>query len=88
MYTAKVESENEHDGFSGFDLPRYLMCVLSFQANYKINAAKLYYEIYSLSQRLRLTTIRVEHEEEVRTKVYFYVLYLRHYNPLLLRNRS
>ena len=50
-----------------------IYCVFSFQANYKINAAKLYYEIYSLSQRLRLTTIRVEHEEEVRTKVYFYV---------------
>ncbi len=35
------------------------------QANFKISAAKLYYEIYSLSQRLRLTTIRVEHEESV-----------------------
>ena len=46
-----------------------IYCVFfKFQANYKINAAKLYYEIYSLSQRLRLTTIRVEHEEEVRKK--------------------
>ena len=39
---------------------------ISLQANYKIQAAKLYYEVYSLSQRLRLTTIRVEHEESVR----------------------
>ena len=42
-----------------------------FQANYKITAAKLYYEIYSLSQRLRLTTIRVEHEEEVSSKIVY-----------------
>lgn len=36
-----------------------------FQANYKIAAARLHYEIYSLTQRLRLTTIRVEYEESV-----------------------
>ena len=40
---------------------------LSLQkANYKIAAAKLHYEIYALTQRLRLTTIRVEYEEAVR----------------------
>ena len=42
---------------------------ISLQANYKIQAAKLYYEVYSLSQRLRLTTIRVEHEESVRCSI-------------------
>ena len=36
-----------------------------FQANWKIAAAKLHYEIYALTQRLRLTTIRVEYEEAV-----------------------
>ena len=38
---------------------------IHFQANYKIAAAKLHYEIYALTQRLRLTTIRVEYEEAV-----------------------
>ena len=27
MYTAKAESEHEHEGFSGLDLSRYLLCV-------------------------------------------------------------
>ena len=36
-----------------------------FQANWKIQAAKLAYEIYSLSQRLRYTTFRSENEEKV-----------------------
>ena len=40
--------------------------IFNFQANYKIAAAKLHYEIYALTQRLRLTTIRVEYEEAVR----------------------
>ena len=35
------------------------------QANYKIMAARLHYEIYALTQRLRLTTIRAEHEQAV-----------------------
>jgi hypothetical protein len=38
---------------------------ISFQANYKIMAARLHYEIYALTQRLRLTTIRAEHEQAV-----------------------
>jgi len=37
-----------------------------FQANYKIIAARLHYEIYALTQRLRLTAIRVEDENAVR----------------------
>lgn len=40
----------------------------SKKANYKIAAAKLHYEIYALTQRLRLTTIRVEYEEAKRSK--------------------
>ena len=35
------------------------------QANFKIQAAKLAYEIYSLTQRLRYTTFRAENEEKV-----------------------
>ena len=41
-----------------------------FQANWKIQAAKLAYEIYSLSQRLRYTTFRSENEEKV---CFFYI---------------
>ena len=44
--------------------------IFNFQANYKIAAAKLHYEIYALTQRLRLTTIRVEYEEAVRLYKY------------------
>ena len=44
----------------------YGQLLVSFQANHKISAAKLHYDIYALSQRLRLTTIRVEYEEAVR----------------------
>ena len=36
-----------------------------FQANFKIQAAKLAYEIYSMTQRLRYTTFRAENEEKV-----------------------
>ena len=35
------------------------------QANWKIQAAKLAYEIYSLTQRLRYTSFRAENEEKV-----------------------
>jgi hypothetical protein len=35
------------------------------QANYKIQAARLHYDIYALTQRLRLMTMRAEHEEQV-----------------------
>ena len=37
-----------------------------FQANFKIQAAKLAYEIYSMTQRLRYTTFRAENEEKVK----------------------
>ena len=40
----------------------------SRKANFKIQAAKLAYEIYSLSQRLRYTTFRTENEEKVKKK--------------------
>ena len=43
-----------------------------FQANYKIQAARLHYEIYALTQRLRLTTIRAEHEQAVNSTHYPY----------------
>lgn len=36
------------------------------QANYKIQAARLHYDIYALTQRLRHTTMRAEHEEQVK----------------------
>ena len=36
-----------------------------FQANYKIQAARLHYDIYALTQRLRHTTMRAEHESQV-----------------------
>ena len=35
------------------------------QANYKIQGAKLQYDIYALCLRLRDTTFRAEHEEKV-----------------------
>ncbi len=35
------------------------------QANYKIQAARLHYEIYALTQRLRHANMRAEHEEQV-----------------------
>ncbi len=38
---------------------------LCLQANYKIQAARLHYDIYALTQRLRHTTMRAEHEEQV-----------------------
>ena len=41
----------------------------SRKANFKIQAAKLAYEIYSLSQRLRYTTFRTENEEKVKKKI-------------------
>ena len=45
-----------------------LFIILTFpiQANYKINAARLHYDIYALTQRLRHTTMRSEFEEQVR----------------------
>jgi len=43
-----------------------LNCFLvDFQANYKIMAARLHYDIYALTQRLRLASIRAEHEQTV-----------------------
>ena len=42
----------------------------SRKANFKIQAAKLAYEIYSLSQRLRYTTFRTENEEKVKKKIF------------------
>ena len=36
------------------------------QANYKIQGAKIQYDIYALCLRLRDTTFRAEHEEKVR----------------------
>ena len=36
------------------------------QANYKIQAAKVQYDIYSLLQRLRVNKMRSEHEEKVK----------------------
>ena len=39
----------------------------SRKANFKIQAAKLQYEIYSLTQRLRYTNFRAENEEKVRS---------------------
>merc|ERR1712029_528857 len=41
----------------------------SKKANWKIQAAKLAYEIYSLTQRLRYTTFRSENEEKRREQV-------------------
>ena len=55
----------------------------SRKANFKIQAAKLQYEIYSLTQRLRYTNFRAENEEKVRSLGknamafgYCYVIYL------------
>ena len=39
----------------------------SKKANYKIQGAKLQYDIYALCLRLRDTTFRAEHEEKVFT---------------------
>ena len=36
-----------------------------FQANFKIQGAKIQYDIYALCLRLRDTTFRAEHEEKV-----------------------
>merc|ERR1712098_973082 len=41
----------------------------SKKANYKIQAAKIQYDIYSLSQRLRYTIMRTENEEKRRETV-------------------
>jgi len=49
----------------------------SKKANWKIQAAKLQYEIYSLSQRLRYTTFRAENEEKRRDTIEREVRYLR-----------
>jgi len=49
----------------------------SKKANFKIQAAKLQYEIYSLSQRLRYTTFRAENEEKRRDTVEREVRHLR-----------
>ena len=38
----------------------------SKKANYKIQGAKLQYDIYALCLRLRDTTFRAEHEEKVK----------------------
>ena len=38
------------------------------QANYKIQAAKIQYDIYSLLQRLRVNKMRSEHEEKVKSR--------------------
>ena len=38
---------------------------ISPQANYKIQGAKIQYDIYALCLRLRDTTFRAEHEEKV-----------------------
>ncbi|XP_059090636.1 uncharacterized protein LOC131886355 isoform X2 [Tigriopus californicus] len=40
----------------------------SKKANYKIQAARLHYDIYALTQRLRHTTMRAEHEEQRRER--------------------
>ena len=50
------------------------------QANYKIQAARLHYDIYALTQRLRHTTMRAEHEEQVRN------FHFKLSGPLLLRS--
>ncbi len=39
------------------------------QANFKIQAARLHYEIYALTQRLRMGTLRAEHEQQVRVGI-------------------
>jgi len=64
-----AETKKRMEAFENKMKPIIIKDGPSRKANYKINAAKLYYEIYSLSQRLRLTTIRVEHEEERRERV-------------------
>jgi len=49
----------------------------SKKANYKIQAAKVQYDIYSLLQRLRVNKMRSEHEEKMRENVEQEVRYLR-----------
>merc|ERR1719361_519371 len=49
----------------------------SKKANYKIQAAKIQYDIYSLLQRLRVNKMRSEHEEKMRENVEQEVRYLR-----------
>ena len=44
------------------------MFITNLQANYKIQAAKVQYDIYSLLQRLRVNKMRSEHEEKVKIK--------------------
>ena len=46
------------------------------QANYKIQGAKLQYDIYALCLRLRDNTFRAEHEEKVSSFVDIYHLTL------------
>ena len=47
--------------------------MILFKANFKIQAAKLAYEIYSLTQRLRYTTFRAENEEKVSSYHHTYI---------------
>jgi len=49
----------------------------SKKANYKIQAAKVQYDIYALLQRLRVNKMRSEHEEKLRENVEQEVRYLR-----------
>jgi len=45
------------------------------QANYKISAAKIQYDIFAISQRLRHTSLRCEHEEKVSQHLFTLFIY-------------
>ena len=43
-----------------------IIIIILLQANFKIQAAKIQYDVYSLLQRLRVNKMRSEHEEKVK----------------------